>query len=103
MHQDNNKIQDGMEDSLDYLYRSDQETMYFDQAMKEPDRQEFLNASIREVNRHYGMKHRKLLLHKDSPKGKLILDSIRAMKRKRYIVTRQLYKWKARLNVHGGK
>ena len=38
--------------SLTYLDRSDPDIMYFDQAMKEIDRQEFPNAAIREVNSH---------------------------------------------------
>jgi hypothetical protein len=32
-----------------------------------------------------------------------ILDSVWAMKRKRDLVTREVYKHKARLNVHGGQ
>ena len=37
------------------------------------------------------------------PKGTKILDSIWSMKRKRDIKTREVYKYKARLNVHGGQ
>ena len=47
MHQEDNKLQDDMEDPIAYLASSEPDTMYFDQAMKEPDRQEFLNAAIR--------------------------------------------------------
>ena len=83
MHQEKYKIQDDMEDpSLAYLARSDPDTMYFDQAMKEPDHQEFLNAAISEVNSHCELKHWKLLPHKDVPKGQPILDYLWAMKRK---------------------
>ena len=101
MHQDNYKIQDDVKDLLAYLARSYPHTMYFDQEMKEPNLKEFLNASIREVNSHCKLKHWKILTRKEVPKGKFILDSVWAMKRKRDIVTRQVYKWKARLNVHG--
>ena len=103
MHQDDYKIQDDMEDLLTCLASSDPETMYFDQSMKEPDRQEFLNASIREVNSHCELKHWKLLLLKDFTKGQPILDYVWAMKRKRDIVTIQVYKRKARLNINGGQ
>jgi Reverse transcriptase (RNA-dependent DNA polymerase) len=33
----------------------------------------------------------------------MILPSVWAMRRKRDIATNQIYKWKARLNLHGGK
>ena len=36
-----------MQDPLSYAASFDLITMYFDLAMKEPDRQEFLNAAIR--------------------------------------------------------
>jgi hypothetical protein len=39
----------------------------------------------------------------DVPDGHDILPTVRAMKRKRRILSREVYKWKARLNVHGGK
>ena len=90
-----------MKGPLAYLAISDPDTMYFDQAMKEPHRQEFLNASTREVKSHCELNPWKLLMRKDVPKGQSILNYIWAMKRKRYIITRRLYKWKARLKVHG--
>ena len=37
------------------------------------------------------------------PEGVTILPSVWAMKRKRKIATREVYKWKARLNVDGSK
>ena len=76
MHQDNYKIQDDTEDPLAYLARSDPDTMKFDQAMKEPDRQECLNVAIREVKSHCELKHWKFVPREDVTKGKPILDSI---------------------------
>ena len=38
---------------------------------------------------------------KEFPKGQPILDYVWELKRKRYIMTRQVYKGKARLNVRG--
>ena len=44
------------------------------------------------------------IVHKDEvPKGTDILPAVWAMRRKRRITTQEPYKWKARLNVHGGK
>ena len=53
-----------MQKSLAYLASYDTDTMYFDQATKEPNRKEFLNAAIREANSHYKLKHWKLLPRK---------------------------------------
>ena len=47
--------------------------------------------------------HWKLIAEEDVPKDTKILDAVWFMKRKRNIVNRKVYKWKARLNVHGGQ
>jgi hypothetical protein len=44
-----------------------------------------------------------MMLKSEVPEGTKILDSVWAMKRKRRIKTREVYKWKGRLNVHGGQ
>ena len=94
MHQDNYKIQDDMEYLLVYLASYDPDTMYFGQAMNQLECKEFLSVEIREVNSHCECKHWKLLPYAKVSKGQPILDSIWAMKRKRDIVTRQVYKRK---------
>ena len=73
MHQDDYKIQDGMQDPLAYLDSSDTDTMYFDKVMKQPYRKEFLNAEIREINSHFQLKHWKLLPREEVPTRKPIL------------------------------
>ena len=103
IHQDNYKVQDSMQDPLVYLASSDPDTIYFDQVMKQPDRTDFMNAEIREVNSHCDIKHWKILTRKEVPKGQPILDLVWAMNRKRDIVTRKVYEWKARLNIYGGQ
>ena len=37
------------------------------------------------------------------PTGTKLLDMVWSMRRKRRIKTQEMYKWKARLNVHGGQ
>ena len=103
MHEDDYKIQDEMDDPIAFIGKTDKDTMYFNQAMKQPDREQFVNAVIKEINDHTERKHWELIPKEDVPEGNDILPSVWAMKRKRHIVTRQPYKWKARLNVHGGK
>ena len=82
MHQDDYKIQYYMQDPLSYLASSEPDTMYFDQAMKHPDRKEFLNASIIQVNSPCQLKHWRLLPHKEVPKGQPIPSFFWSMNRK---------------------
>ena len=91
MYQDYYKIQDDMEDPLAYLARSDPYSMSFYQEMKETDFQEFINASIREVNCHFKLTHWNILTHKDNLKGKPTVDYVWAMNRKREISNIQVY------------
>ena len=79
------------------------QTQYFDQAMRQPDKDEFVKAIVQEVNAHIDCNHWELIPRSQVPKGNDILPAVWSMKRKRDIKTRQVYKWKARLNVHGGK
>ena len=76
MHEENYKIQDNIEDTLAYLASSEPYTMCFDQDTNKPDRKEFLNAAIREVNSHCERKHRKLLPRAEVTKGQPILESV---------------------------
>jgi hypothetical protein len=85
------------------LRRNDKDTMYMDQALKAPDRAKFIKAMQKEVASHTDRGHWKLILKSEVPKGHDIIPTVWSMKRKRRIKTREVYKWKARLNVHGGK
>ena len=73
IHHDDYKIQDEMQYPLAYLSSSDPDTMYFDQAMNQTNRKEFLNEAVREVNSHCELNHWKLLPRKELPKGQPIL------------------------------
>ena len=82
---------------------SNPDTMYFDQGMRQPDSEQFVHAVIKEVNDHISRKHWELVPRSAVPKDVAILPSVWSLKRKRDIKSRQVYKWKARLNVHGGR
>jgi hypothetical protein len=79
------------------------DTMYLHEAMKAPDKHEFLKAMSQEIQAHVTNKNWILIQRTEVPVGKSVLPAIWAMRRKRDIATRQVYKWKARLNIHGGK
>jgi hypothetical protein len=103
LHEDDYRIQDDMKDPVAFMSSTDEDTMYFDQAMKAPDKQNFVEAIVKEVNDHITSKHWILIPRSKVPEGVKVLDSVWSMKRKRDIKTRKVYKHKARLNVHGGQ
>ena len=77
--------------------------MYHHEAMLQNDRKEFLKAMKKEVddqmaNGNFTLMHRSKL-----PKGATVLPAVWQMKRKRDISTRQVKKYKARLNIDGSK
>ena len=88
---------------LAYAATSDPDTMYFHQAMKEPDRDEFIKAMRTEVQSHTENGVWEVVLASTVPEGVEPLPAVWAMKRKRRIATREVYKWKARLNIDGSK
>jgi hypothetical protein len=103
MHEDNYRIQDEMTDPISFLARTDEYTMSFHQAMKAPDRDEFVKAIVKEMNDHIVSKNWELVPRREVPAGVKVLDSVWAMKQKRDILTRKVLTYKARLNVHGGQ
>ena len=103
LHQDDYKLQDEMTEPISFLAKTDEDTMYYHQAMASPDKKEFLKAMVKEYNDHAKRGHWELVHKKDVPQDTRILDSVWSMKRKRDILTRKITKWKARLNVHGGQ
>ena len=98
LHQDDYKIQDEMMNSVAFLAKTDEDTMYYHQAMKAHDKVEFLKAMVKEFNDYATRGHWEIVHQDDVPSGTKILDSVWSMKRKRDIL-----KWKATLNVHGGQ
>ena len=103
LHEEDYQMQEDMSDPIAFLASTNADTMYFDQAMRQPDKDEFVKAIVQEVNAHIDRNHWELIPRSQVPKGNDILPAVWSMKRKRDIKTRQVYKWKARLNVHGGK
>ena len=90
-------------DPIALVATSNPDTMYFDQAMQEEDSEQFLQAVVKEMNDHISRKHWQLIPRSSVPRGVKVLPSVWSMKRKRDIQTNKVYKWKARLNVHGGR
>jgi hypothetical protein len=77
--------------------------MYLHEALRAPDRAEFIKAMQQKVKDHEEWGHWELIPKSEVPEGTVILPAVWSMKRKWRITTNEVYKWKARLNVHGGK
>jgi hypothetical protein len=97
------EIQRDMADPIAFAASTDPDVMYLHEAMKQPDKKEFVQAMVDEVTTHTERGHWKIIEVADVPIGTKILPAVWAMRRKRRIMSREVYKWKARLNVHGGK
>ena len=86
-----------------YAASTDPDTMYMERAVLQPDKKKFLKAMADEVNAHTQNGHWRLILRSEVPPGIEVLPSVWATKHKQQIATREVYKWKACLNLHGGK
>jgi hypothetical protein len=85
------------------LSKTDGDTMYWDTAMRQHDKEDFIKAAIDEVKSHQENGHWKAIPKGEVPEGIKVLDAVWSMKRKRRLMTGEIYKWKARLNIHGGQ
>lgn len=82
---------------------SDPDVMNLKDAMAADDKQEFLQAMKDEIEAHVSNKNWIIIHRSKVPSNRKVLPAVWAMRRKRDIATRNVYKWKARINVHGGK
>jgi hypothetical protein len=101
--QDQYELQEKMLDPIAFAASNDPDTMYFHEAMKAPDKCQFQQAVDAKIKGHIEGKHWEEVSIEEVPLGTRILDAVWAMRRKRRLGTGEIYKWKARLNVHGGQ
>jgi hypothetical protein len=96
LHEDDYRIQDDMRDSVAFLSATYEDTMYYHQAMRAPEKENFVEAIVKEVNYHITSNHWVLIPRYQVPTVITVLDSVWSMKRKMDIKTRKVYKHKAR-------
>ena len=97
------KIQKSLENPLAFAASDNPDILYWDQAMKAPDWVKFVEAVGTELDGHEKMGNYEPVPLSQVPKGTKLIDMVWSMRRKRRIKTQEVYKWKARLNVHGGQ
>jgi hypothetical protein len=90
-------------DPMSLLAKNDKDTMYFDQAMNQHDIPQFIKAAIDEVATHQDNGHWEVVPISNVPENITVLDAVWSMKRKLRLLTDEIYKWKVRLNIHGGQ
>ena len=88
---------------LAFATSSDPDIMHVHQALRQPDREQFIEAMQKEIQDHEKRKHWVLVKRNQIPSNMRVLPAVWSMRRKRRIDTREVYKWKARLTIHGGK
>ena len=105
LHEDDYSIQEEMADPIAFMAnkKGDPDSLYYHQAMAAPDKLKWHEAMLKEFQNHCERKHWIPVKKEEIPAGTKILDSVWAMKRKRDILTQNITKWKARLNLHGGQ
>jgi Reverse transcriptase (RNA-dependent DNA polymerase) len=82
---------------------SDPDILYLHEALAADDKIEFIKAMQKEVESHVNNKNWEIVQRSQIPPDRKVLPAVWAMRRKRDIATRKVTKWKARLNLHGGK
>jgi hypothetical protein len=99
---DGYQIQTELEDPIAFTASNNPDVMHINQALNAPDRANF-DAMKSEVKAHTDNKHWVIVHRSQVPPGLKVLPAVWAMHRKRQIATQEVYKWKVRLNIHGGK
>ncbi len=77
--------------------------MYLQQVLKQPDAKEFVQAVIKEVNRHVDSNNLMFQKQSNVPEDIQIVPLVWSLQRKRDLTINIVKSHKARLNLHGGK
>ena len=102
-HDEEMDFQDQMANPISFSASSSPDILYYKDAMRAPDAANFKEAMVDEINSHTDNGHWKVVGRDKVPKGTKVLPSVWAFRRKRRIATQEVYKWKSRINIHGGK
>jgi hypothetical protein len=82
MHQEEYLLQDQMQNPIAFMASTNQDTMYFHQAMKAPNQDQFKRAVVKEINDHIENHNWELIPQEDVPKVITVLPSVWPMKHK---------------------
>jgi hypothetical protein len=83
-----------------FIAQSDPDTMHLEEALHQPDHEQFIKAMTKELNDYIGRKHWKVIPALAVPKHKIPSPMVWSMKNKRNPIG-EITKWKARLCAAG--
>ena len=90
------KLLKSLENPLVFAASDNPDILYWDQVMKAHDRDKFVEAVSAELDGHEKMGNYEPIPLSQVPKGTKLIDMV-------WSKTQEVYKWKARLNVHSGQ
>jgi hypothetical protein len=96
-------LQDCMSNPIAFHAEMMRGIMYLNQALCQPDAAHFVKAVITEIIGHVDNKHLQLTKQSEVPPDTDVLPSVWSMSHKRDITSNRVKKYKAHLNLHGGK
>jgi len=107
-HDDGYSIQEEMNDPIAFhphafAASSNPDILYLQEAQAADDWPQFREAMAKEIESHKEMDHWELARRDALPPKTKVLPAVWAMRQKRRISTQEVYKWKAWINLHGGR
>ena len=96
-------LQDRMTNPIAFHAEMMGDIMYLHQALCQPDAAECVKAVVKEVNGHVENHNWELVCHDQVPANIEVVPSVWALRCKCNLITNEITKYKARLNLHGRK
>jgi hypothetical protein len=97
------ELQERMQNPIVFHAEMMGDIVYLQQALRQHDAKEFVQAVVKEVNRHVDCKNCFLKKRSKVPEDIQIVTSVWSMGRKRDLTMNKIKSPKTRLNLHGGK
>ncbi len=97
------ELQEQMQNPIAFHAETMGDMLYLQQALRQPDAKEIVQAVIKEFNGHVDCNNWTLKKRSKVPEDVQIIPSVWLMQRKRDLTTNEIKSHKARLNLHGGK
>jgi hypothetical protein len=97
------QLQEHMRNNIAFHAEMMGNIMYLQQALKQPNAKEFVQAVINEVNKYVDSNNWTFQKQSDVPEDVQIVPSLWSLQCKRDLTTNKVKSHKARLNLHGRK
>jgi hypothetical protein len=102
-HDSHLQLQERMRNPIAFHTEMMGDIMYLQQALRQPNVKEFIQAVIKEVNGQVDSNNWTLRKQSKVPEDFQIVPSVWALQRKCNLTTNEVKSLNARLNLHGGK